>query len=155
MALERVLEPEVMDTAEEAHDYNDMDHSEVNTLFVNDLLQYAQSQEQQIGKVLDLGTGTALIPIELCCKVPDCRVTAIDMAAHMLELAGKNVDRAGFSDRISLERVDAKSMPFADQSFDCSMSNSIIHHIPDPALCIREQLRATSAGVEQMSANQY
>ena len=32
--LPRVLEPEVMDTAEEARDYDAMDHSQVNRVFV-------------------------------------------------------------------------------------------------------------------------
>jgi hypothetical protein len=36
--LQRVLEPEVMDTAEEAIDYDRMDHREVNRRFVDDFL---------------------------------------------------------------------------------------------------------------------
>ena len=39
--LERVLEPEVMDTAEEARDYDSMDHAAVNTRFCDDFLQFA------------------------------------------------------------------------------------------------------------------
>ena len=35
--LARTLEPEVMDTAQEASDYDAMDHSEVNARFVADL----------------------------------------------------------------------------------------------------------------------
>ena len=36
--LTRILEPEVMDTVAEAVDYNSMDHSHVNCVFVDDLL---------------------------------------------------------------------------------------------------------------------
>ena len=36
--LPRVLEPELMDTAEEARDYDEMDHSAVNRAFVADFL---------------------------------------------------------------------------------------------------------------------
>ena len=36
--LDRILEPEVMDTAEEARDYDSMDHSTVNDLFASDFL---------------------------------------------------------------------------------------------------------------------
>jgi hypothetical protein len=36
--LDRILEPEFMDTAEEARDYDSMDHAEVNRRFVDDLL---------------------------------------------------------------------------------------------------------------------
>ena len=61
MALERVLEPEVMDTVEEAQDYDSMDHSLVNEIFVQDLLATGPIE----GEVLDVGTGTAQIPIEL------------------------------------------------------------------------------------------
>ena len=37
--LPRTLEPEVMDTAEEAVDYDAMDHGEVNRRFVGDFLR--------------------------------------------------------------------------------------------------------------------
>ena len=36
--LPRVLEPEVMDSPEEARDYDAMDHAEVNRRFVADFL---------------------------------------------------------------------------------------------------------------------
>ena len=34
--LDRRLEPEVMDTAEDAHNYDSMDHRTVNRLFVDE-----------------------------------------------------------------------------------------------------------------------
>ena len=37
--MKRILEPEVMDTREEAEAYDTMDHSSVNRLFVDDLLE--------------------------------------------------------------------------------------------------------------------
>ena len=82
MNLERVLEPEVMDSPQEAEDYNAMDHSEVNRVFVSDLVNFAGSREKRLGDVLDLGTGTALIPIELCRQESDCRIMAIDMSVN-------------------------------------------------------------------------
>jgi len=38
MSLARILEPEVMDSPDDAADYNSMDHREVNQRFVTDLL---------------------------------------------------------------------------------------------------------------------
>ena len=58
--LQRLLEPEVMDTPAEAIAYDDMDHAEVNRQFVADLLAITSID----GEVLDLGAGTARIPIE-------------------------------------------------------------------------------------------
>jgi len=152
MTLERRLEPEVMDSVDDAREYNDMDHSEVNQLFVADLLEFAQQQleavdeEFRLGDVLDLGTGTAMIPVELCKQHQDCRVMAIDMAVSMLELAVYNVEAAGIPDRITLQQIDAKQMPFEDEMFDVTMSNSIIHHLPEPQGCLQEIKRVTRDG---------
>lgn len=140
--LERILEPEVMDTPEEAQDYDAMDHGEVNRLFVSDFLKHYEGD----GIVLDLGTGTAQIPIELCRKSPTARVHAIDLAEHMLTLAAENVRRAGFQDRIRLQKVDAKGLPFPDHSFAAVMSNSIVHHIPMPSFVFAEIVRVTQPG---------
>ena len=142
MALERVLEPEVMDTYEEARDYDSMGHQEVNTLFVQDLLASGE-----IGiDVLDVGTGTAQIPVELCRQNEECRVIAIDMAAHMLDLARFNIEVDGFTQRIYLKQIDAKDMNFEQDMFDCVISNSIIHHIPQPRLVLQEAIRVARPG---------
>lgn len=140
--LQRVLEPEVMDTPEEARDYDAMDHALVNERFCADLL----AQGELGPSVLDVGTGTALIPIELCKRAPGVRVVAIDLATHMLALGEKNVARAGLQDRVVLEKIDAKRMPYGDGSFTTTVSNSIIHHIPDPHAVLAEMARVTASG---------
>ena len=139
MSLKRILEPEVMDTPEEARDYNGMDHSEVNRIFVDDLLATGFTGVD----ILDLGTGTAQIPVELCQRSEDCRVMAVDAAINMLEIAKFNIDVAGMLHRIQLQKVDAKNMDFPDGMFDAVVSNSIIHHIPEPLDCLREAVRVT------------
>jgi ubiquinone/menaquinone biosynthesis C-methylase UbiE len=135
--LQRVLEPEVMDSAAEASDYDAMDHSHVNQLFVSDLLHLRPNLHQ----VLDVGAGTAQIPLALCVKHPTVHVVAIDLAEHMLRVGQHNVERAGLTDRIRLQLCDAKRMPFAAASFDAVMSNSIIHHIPEPFAVFAEMKR--------------
>ena len=140
--LDRVLEPEVMDSASEAHDYDTMDHSHVNQLFVTDLLQL----QFDFSTVLDVGTGTAQIPLELCKRQLQARVVAIDMATHMLEVGRSNVERARFAERIQMQLCDAKRMPFADRTFDVVMSNSIVHHIPGPLAVFTEMTRVVKTG---------
>jgi ubiquinone/menaquinone biosynthesis C-methylase UbiE len=161
MALKRILEPEVMDSAAEASDYDAMDHREVNRVFVEDLIAViggskfkVQSSKFTDGTstlnvelgtlncdILDLGTGTAQIPIELCRRCPDCRIMAVDAAVSMLELARYNIEAASLIQRIELAQVDAKSLPFRDDMFDVVMSNSIVHHIPEPIAVLREAVR--------------
>jgi ubiquinone/menaquinone biosynthesis C-methylase UbiE len=142
MTLKRVLEPEVMDTPEEARDYDAMDHSAVNTQFVEDLLVAGFNAEQ----VLDLGTGTAQIPVKLCQRHETCRVLAVDLAAHMLDLARYNVEVASLIHRIQLDLLDAKELPYSDGQFDAVISNSIVHHIPQPAAVLGEAVRVCRAG---------
>ena len=147
--LDRRLEPEVMDTAEDAHDYDSMDHSTVNRLFVDDFLAFASASgfetqftnQKQPLEVLDVGTGTALIPIELCRRPVACRVTAIDLAAEMLKLADLNIAKARLADAIRVDRIDAKQMPYANGQFEAVISNSIVHHIPQPSAVFAEMAR--------------
>ena len=104
----RILEPEVMDTAEKTAEYDAMDHSEVNCLFVDDLLMH-WGKEAALN-VFDVGTGTALIPIELAKRCVNFQITAIDLSSEMLKRTEQNVKRAGLADRIELKRVDAKQL---------------------------------------------
>ena len=143
--LKRILEPEVMDTVEEAEDYDSMDHSHVNRRFVVDWSAAVAGGRPQ-DRILDVGTGTALIPIEYCRQCPDLRIVAIDLAAQMLKLAQRNVERAGFSNRIELRLVDAKRIPWEEGEFAGVVSNSIIHHIPEPTDCFREMVRVLASG---------
>jgi 2-polyprenyl-3-methyl-5-hydroxy-6-metoxy-1,4-benzoquinol methylase len=142
MALPRTLEPEVMDTEQEARDYDAMDHGDVNVRFCDDLLALGV----RLGRVLDVGTGPGLIPIELCRRAPAVEVDAIDLAAHMLALAERNVARAGLAGRIRVARVDAKATGRADGAYDAVVSNSIVHHIPEPAVVLREMARLVRRG---------
>ena len=132
--MKRILEPEVMDTIEEAEAYDTMDFLEINTAFVDRLIDLGVAN----GHFLDLGTGTARIPIILAKRVPNVQITAIDLSSNMLNIGQGHVDIAELTDRISLEKVDAKNLPYTDQSFDGVFSNSIIHHIPDPSLVMLE-----------------
>ena len=148
--LPRILEPEVMDTAREASDYDRMDHSVVNTAFVDQWLEswraHAPGRRLVGCQILDVGTGTAQIPIELARREMGCRIIAVDLATEMLKLAVRNIDREGVSDTVSVELVDAKSMPWPDHHFDAVVSNSIIHHIPAPGVVLDEMLRVLKPG---------
>lgn len=135
--LSRELEPEVMDDPSESQAYDDMDHAEVNRKFVEDLVAH-----RPIGnEVLDLGTGTARIPIELCHRQSDCRVLASDAAVSMLEIAKVNVAIEGLEHRIQLHHGDSKRLDFEDAMFDGVISNSLLHHLPEPQLAIAEMVR--------------
>jgi ubiquinone/menaquinone biosynthesis C-methylase UbiE len=114
----------------------------VNRRFVDDFL----AAGPELGEVLDLGTGTALIPIELCQRCSEARVLGIDLSVSMLDLARGNVEIAGLTSQIMLDRVDGKRLPYADGRFTAVMSNSIVHHIPEPSGALQEAWRVLSVG---------
>ena len=141
--LARVLEPEVMDTPDDAHEYDAMDHSAVNRAFAADFFAVCP---HPAGTVLDVGTGTAQIPIRMARIHSTVRVHAIDLADEMLTLGAANVSAAGFADRVTLEKVNGRQMPFPAGHFAAVVSNSIIHHIPEPFHCLAEMARVCAAG---------
>jgi ubiquinone/menaquinone biosynthesis C-methylase UbiE len=142
MSLPRTLEPEVMDSQEEAADYDAMDHAEVNARFCEDLL----ALRPRLGRALDVGTGPALIPIELCRRAASVEVHAIDLAASMLALGQRNIERAGVGACVHLELADAKATCWGDGAFDAVFANSLVHHMPDPDRLLREMHRLVMPG---------
>jgi ubiquinone/menaquinone biosynthesis C-methylase UbiE len=138
MTIERVLEPEIMDSLEEAIEYDAMDFIEVNTAFVEGAIALGPKEQ---GLILDAGTGPARIPILLCQMRPQSQVIAIDLAQSMLRIALQHIQQAGLQQQIRLESVDAKNLPYQDEQFDMVISNSLIHHLSDPLLFFSELKR--------------
>jgi ubiquinone/menaquinone biosynthesis C-methylase UbiE len=112
-----------------------MDHRAVNDAFVADFL--AAHGPCRGGEILDVGTGTARIPIALATADPNARIVGFDLAPAMLEQAARNVADAGLSDRVRFVLGDAKApTALGDARYEAVVSNTIIHHIPDPGPAI-------------------
>ncbi len=146
--MNRILEPEVMDTAEAAEAYDAMGHGEVDNAFVERVIAlgtnsrgHDAAQSLPILQFLDVGTGPAQIPILLALRCPSLQITAIDLSAEMLKIAKRHVANAELTDRITLEYVDAKALPYPDNTFDGLISNSIMHHIHEPMRALQEMSR--------------
>jgi ubiquinone/menaquinone biosynthesis C-methylase UbiE len=140
--MERVLEPEVMDSWLEATAYDAMDFAEVNRAFAEEAI----ALDPFAVKILDAGTGTAKIPILMCQTRSQYLITAVDLAQSMLIVGRRNVEEAGLLQRIRLEKVDSKKMPYPDIEFDMIISNSLVHHLPDPLPFFQEVNRLIKPG---------
>ena len=127
--MQRVLEPEVMDSWEEAVDYDAMDFMEVNNAFAQRVIELGPTFS---ARVLDAGTGPARIPVLLCQMCSYWQVFGIDLARNMLQIGSQHVEQAGLQEQIVLELVDAKQLPYQDGYFEMVVSNSLVHHLPDP-----------------------
>ncbi|PCH77866.1 MAG: SAM-dependent methyltransferase [Planctomycetota bacterium] len=139
--MKRVLEPEVMDTDEEADGYDSMDHSGPNQSFVERLVALGAA-----GRMLDIGCGPGHIPLLVCESIDQAEVLGIDLAEKMLRHARRHAGESPFGERCSFQLGDAKGLDFADHSFDCVYSNTILHHIPDPLPFLQEAWRVLRPG---------
>ena len=144
--IPRVLEPEAMETAEEVRQYDAMDHSAVNARFVDDFL--AAHGPCRGGEILDVGTGTARIPIALAAADSQARVLALDLSETMLAQAEINIAAAGLTSGSG--PTTATPRPFSTRSasgaFEGVISNTIIHHIPDPLPALETMARLVAPG---------
>jgi ubiquinone/menaquinone biosynthesis C-methylase UbiE len=139
--LPRRLEPEVMNDEAEARAYDAMDHGTVNRSFVVDFLRAWGGRSP----VLDVATGSAQLPIALAREVAGAEIVGVDLSEPMLRLGRDNVRAARLSDRIRLERGDAKRLGYAAGRFGAVVCNAAIHHIPEPRLALAEIARVASA----------
>ncbi len=75
-------------------------------------------------EILDVGTGTGAIAIALASRLPQAKITAVDLSATALEIAGRNVRRYNFEDRIELLESDLlESLQTSESRFDAILSN--------------------------------
>ena len=131
MHLSRVLESEVMDDPVQASAYAKADFVDVNRGFVERFLTRFPGFDR--GTVLDLGCGPCDIPIRLLREVPGCRVVAVDASGPMLAHGRRAVNRNDLAGRIDLVRARFPSMCVRPgKTFDALISNSLLHHLPDP-----------------------
>jgi ubiquinone/menaquinone biosynthesis C-methylase UbiE len=138
----RVLEPEVMEAAEEAAAYDELERRFGEILFQG----FAESAVQMgvgTGRVLDVGTGPGRIAIRIAKLNPRLSIDAIDLSKNMLSLAERNAREERVGDRIHFSVGDAKRIPFADQTFDLVLCHNMLHQLPDPLITVKEIGRVT------------
>jgi ubiquinone/menaquinone biosynthesis C-methylase UbiE len=134
--MQRILEPEVMDTSRDAEEYDAMDFTEANTRFAEDALGLVTGRPE--AEVLDVGTGTARIPVLMLQRNPRLKILGVDLAGEMLRVATRNVASAGFAEQCRLGKLDGKALRLPDRRYDLVMCNSTAHHIPDPLTLFQE-----------------
>ena len=140
--MQRTLEPEVMDKEENVSAYVKANFSSVNQKFVEDLIK----KYPDIRIVLDLGCGPADIPIRLAQALPKVHITAIDASKKMIESAKVAVTKARLNNHITLIQACLPGLPFKQKTFDAIISNSILHHLPDPNVLWEEVKKLGQGG---------
>ncbi len=79
------------------------------------------------GDVLELGSGSGAMAVELLDRYPAIRFVATDVDPAMRAAARERLARYG--ERASVEEADATRLPFPDASFDAVISFVMLHHV--------------------------
>ena len=82
-------------------------------------------------RCIDLGCGPGDICLRLASALPGWHITALDAGPNMLALAGAAVKEAGLETRIELLHAHLPE-DCPQTRFDAVVSNSLLHHLPDP-----------------------
>jgi ubiquinone/menaquinone biosynthesis C-methylase UbiE len=91
---------------------------------------------------LDVGCGTGFLSLELAAR--GHRVTGIDLAPAMLDMARHKAAEAGFD--IRFETGDAEQVPFQAGSFDLVISRHVLWTLPHPEAAIDDWIRVLRPG---------
>ncbi len=120
-----------MDSPVQTRAYADADFSDSNALFVTQFMQGFASRDRK-GRLVDLGCGPADICIRLTDELPGWRITGLDAGENMLRRAAEAIERAGKQDGIELRLSRLPETGLEAGSFDVILSNSLLHHLPEP-----------------------
>jgi ubiquinone/menaquinone biosynthesis C-methylase UbiE len=111
--------------------------------------QVAAAIDAGATQILDVGTGTGTLAIELLRRWGHVRVIAIDASSGMIEKAAAEADRLLAPDqraRLELRVAFADDLGLADASLDVAVSSFVLQLVPNRARALREVRRVLRPG---------
>jgi SAM-dependent methyltransferase len=132
--IERIPEPELMDDPAQARAYAAADFAEPHDRFVA-LLRERLPRLAASGHALDLGAGPGDPTLRMARALPGWEIDGVEASPAMLALARESAERAGLASRVRFHAARLPEAPaaLAGRRFDLVMSNSLLHHLTDPA----------------------
>ena len=105
--------------------------------------------EQPDARIVDVGTGTGTLAIEILRRFPSVTVTAVDSSRGMLDeakaQARRQLDRAA-NRRLEFQRADANALRLPESAFDAVVSSFVFQLVPDRFAALREARRVLRPG---------
>ncbi|MCQ2507549.1 MAG: tRNA1(Val) (adenine(37)-N6)-methyltransferase [Dorea sp.] len=133
------------------------------------LSDFAKARPKE--KVLDLGTGTGILPILMEAKYPALSYTGLEIQEESADMARRSVEVNGLQDRVSIVTGDIKeaSRIFGNQSFEVITTNppymigehglkngnEALYIARHEALCSLDDLLRESARILKMKGRFY
>lgn len=128
--MQRIPEPELMDSKAQTRAYAEADFSDSNSLFVSNFIQRFPDLPLN-GDLIDLGCGPGDICVRLSDALDGWQITGLDAGENMLKCANEAIAQADRSDHIKLRQSYLPDESLGFRSFDAVISNSLLHHLPE------------------------
>lgn len=153
--MQRIPEPELMDDPGQAEAYAAADFAEAHSRIVAAFGEFFP-QVELAGAVLDLGCGPGDIGFRFAARFPDCEIIGVDGAAAMLELARqRKAVEAELGPRINFIEGLLPGAPIPERVYAAIISNSLLHHLHDPAVLWEAIARHASRGTRIFIADLF
>ena len=98
------------------------------------------------GHLVDLGCGFGGVAAEISILHPNIRVTGIDLAQPLLNIAEDLAERKTVEDRVSFRKGDVQHVDLPDDSADIVVSSYMLHIVEDPLRMLGEIERIAKPG---------
>lgn len=95
------------------------------------------------GVIVDLGSGTGYLSIEIAKRIPAEQVYGIDLSPKMVEIATRH---AGSTPNVTFKFGDVSQLAFENQSVDFIVSTGSLHHWKQPDKVFDECYRVLKNG---------
>lgn len=97
--------------------------------------------------ILDIGSGSGNSVLPCLQMFPEARIVATDLSENLLAILRDHIGAdVATRQRIALVCLDATRAKFTESSVDLVIGAAILHHLIDPAQCIRRACRALRPG---------
>jgi ubiquinone/menaquinone biosynthesis C-methylase UbiE len=130
--IERIPEPQLMDTEEQVWAYAQADFEVPHQEFADSLVHWLGAAAP--GRAIDLGCGPGDITRRVARSLIDWTIHGIDGGRNMLDRARKETRGTGLEDRVRFSHHLLPDAALPAGEYDLVFSNSLLHHLDDPCV---------------------
>lgn len=143
--MRRRPEPELMDSEAQTRAYAQADFEAANSLFTEQFQQHFPDLPPA-GEMADLGCGPGDITLRMAALYPGWQITGLDAGPNMLKLAQARLQNSNAASRVRFRLTYLPDAGLPAHSWQALISNSLLHHLPNPRILWDSVLRLGAPG---------
>ena len=125
------------------------EHAQRSAEMYDSLIQRIRLEVPRAAIVLDVGTGTGEVPLQISRDV--CRIEAVDCSAEMIRRAQEKAIRRGVKN-VVFQVQDSSLLQYAAGEFDVVIMTNLLHIVPRPDQALAEARRVLRDGGKLITA---